>query len=93
MDSFRGGGVIKGLMLLSRINHIKIKYYEFCDRLSVEFSVYKNPYNNSCQMRFSISEYTKIDVTPLVELTVLPRLISRGPLCSRTGVERRKGQA
>ena len=25
-------------------------------------SVYKNPFNNCCQMSFSLSEYTKIDV-------------------------------
>jgi len=27
-----------------------------------QISVYKNPYNNCCQMRFSLSEYTKIDL-------------------------------
>jgi len=26
--------------------------------VSVEFSVYKNPYNSCCQMSFSLSEYT-----------------------------------
>jgi len=31
---------------------------------SVEFSVYKSPYNNCCQMSFSLLEYTKI--CPLV---------------------------
>jgi len=30
--------------------------------VSVEFSVYKNPYNNCCQMGFHFSQYTKIDV-------------------------------
>jgi len=28
----------------------------------VEFSVYKNTYNNCCQLTFSLSEYTKINV-------------------------------
>ena len=30
--------------------------------VSVDFSVYKNPYNNWCQMSFSLSEYIKVDV-------------------------------
>jgi len=30
--------------------------------VSVEFSVHKNPYYNCCQMSFSLSQYTKIDV-------------------------------
>ena len=28
----------------------------------MEFSVYKNPYNNCCQMSLSLSQHTKIDV-------------------------------
>jgi len=46
--------------------------------VSVEFSVYKNPYNNYCQMSFSLSQYIKIDVGggfdpyPTGELTALP---------------------
>jgi len=47
--------------------------------VSAEFLVYKNPYNSSCQMSFSFSEYTYLisagatPQNPLGELTALPR--------------------
>jgi len=52
---------------------------------SEEFSVYKNPYSNCCQMSFSLSEYTKHNVgwgfaletqTQLREFTMLPRFLA-----------------
>jgi len=35
---------------------------QFFGRGLLKVSVYKNPYNNCCQVSFSLSEYTKIDV-------------------------------
>jgi len=46
---------------------------------SLQLSIYKNPYNNCCQMSFSVLKYTKIDVgwgfapDPIGELTALPK--------------------
>ena len=63
-------------------------------------TVYKNPYNNCCHVSFSVSEYTKIDVSwgfapdTLGELTALllrPQLVSRGPFRGRRGMEGREG--
>jgi len=42
--------------------HSNIIIVNFVKDASLDFSVYKNPYNDCCQISFSLSEYTKVDV-------------------------------